>query len=296
MPSRLAFPVLVSVLLAVPAYADTVLLKNGRSFEGVVAEDSGSVVHIRMSGATLSLPASNILRIDKGEAPFALYQSRKGALRKNPATGAADWLELAVWARRNDLERESREAVLTAADLDPRLPGLQPLMRVLGYTYDEQMDRYIPYADAMRRKGMVMADGQWITQDEHRLRSERNEREAARLRAERAEHEARRAESRRQADLAREQEQLRLERERLARLAEVPALSGIPPLYYYVSPIFVGPLQPPSPDGGHGHHHGRNRRPSSNDSILTRQPGSLLPGLVPNSPPRHNSSSWSRRR
>lgn len=296
MPSRLAFPVLVSVLLAVPTYADTVLLRNGRSFEGVVAEDSGDVVHIRMSGATLSLPAVNVLRIDKGEAPFALYQSRKNALRKDPAAGASDWLELAVWARRNDLEKESRDAALTAANLDPKLPGLQPIMRALGFTYDEQVDRYIPYADAMRRKGMVMADGQWITQEEHRVRTERNEREAARQRAERAEREANRAEARRQADLAREQEQLRLERERLARLAEVPALSGIPPLYYYVSPIFVGPPEPPAPDGGH--HHGHNRRPSSNDSILTRQPGSLLPGLVPNSPQssRHNSSSWSRRR
>lgn len=295
MASRSVVPVLVSALLAIPAYADTVLLKNGRSFEGVIAETSGEVVHIRMPGATLSLPAANVLRIDKAESPFAVYLTRRDALRKDPAIGAADWLELAVWARRNGLDKESREAALTAADLDPELAGLQPLMRALGYTYDDELDRYIPYADAMRRKGMILTDGQWITREEHRLRTERDERETARRQAERTEREARRAEARRQEALALEREQLRLERERLANLSQT-AVPAVPPLYvtpgYYLSPIFVGPPAPPSEGRGHGRH-GR-RQASSMDSLLTRQPGSLLPGLVPNTPPRHNSSSWRR--
>jgi hypothetical protein len=291
MRSHLALLVLASTLLPVPSFADTVYLKNGRTFEGVLAEASGSSVRIRMAGATLSLAADNVMRIEKGEAPFALYASRRDALRRNPDAGAADWLELAAWARRNGLESSVRESALAAADLDPKAPGLAPLLRSLGYVFDEPLDRYIPYADAMRGKGFVYAEGQWISREENRQRMAQREEDAARLRAEREARASRAAEARRAAELA-QLAQAQAESRRF--LDEQQAAATI---FSYSAPLYVMPgfyyppaFQPP----GHGREHGSSRPsgPSGYDRLLTRPPGSLLPGLVPNSP---HSGSRSRR-
>ena len=51
---------------------------------------------------------------------------------------------------------------------------------------DEELDRWIPYAESMRRRGFVMAGGQWISREESEARQRAREEELARRRAERA--------------------------------------------------------------------------------------------------------------
>lgn len=290
MRSRLALLVLASAFLPVPSFADTVYLKNGRTFEGVLAETSGETVRIRMAGATLSLPADNVMRIEKGEAPFAVYAARREALRRNPEATAADWLELAAWARRNGLDSSVREAALAAADLDPRAPGLAPVMRGQGYVFDERLDRFIPYGDAMRAKGYVFAEGQWISREENRQRVAQREAEAARMQAEREARAVRAAEARRQAELAelarRQDSQRQLDEQQAAMFPYAAPLYVMPGFYF--PPVFPGPGGGEGGHGGHEGHGGPNRGgdrgSSAYDRLLTRPPGSLLPGLVPNRP------------
>src|SRR6185436_6790936 len=167
-----------------PAWADTVYLANGRTFENVIAETTETEVKIRMPGGSLSLPRSHVLRVEASDSDFAEYLRRKEAIGRNGS--AADWLLLARWARLNGLEQGVREAALAAAHLDPHLEGLAPLLRSHGYVLDPQLDRWIPYADSMRRQGFVLADGQWISREENAARQRAREEEMERRRAERA--------------------------------------------------------------------------------------------------------------
>jgi hypothetical protein len=173
----------LATLSTSPLLADDVYLKNGRSFEGVVAEVGDSQVRIQMPGGSISLPRSSVDRVEKAETRFSEYLQRKEAIEAREAqaaadaagkTGrsAADWLELARWARRNGFSRGAREAGLTAAEIDPRLPGLASVLRPFGYVYEERLDRWVSYDESMQMHGFVRDHGQWISPEEARARGE----------------------------------------------------------------------------------------------------------------------------
>ena len=175
-----------SFLVAAAASADTVYLKNGRSFDGVVADDSNSAnsanaadggqLRVQIEGGTLTLPRSSVLRVEKADSSLAEYLRRKAGLRRSAADARA-WLDLARWADSAGLASGAREAALAAAALNPRLEGLDRELRAQNYLYDDQLGRWLPYADEMRRKGMVLDEnGDWITRQEQAERvRERNE-------------------------------------------------------------------------------------------------------------------------
>jgi hypothetical protein len=254
-------------LLAVPLLADDVYLVNGRKFEGVIAETVGSQVRIRMQGGTLSLPSTQVLRVEAGESSLAEYLRRKEALKKSPSTHASDWLALARWTKSQELEQATRESALAAAALDPKLPGLEPVLRAYGYVLDGELDRWVPYADSMRRRGFVLANGQWITREEYAAKTRADEEERARLRAA-SEERARAARADRLAALT----ELSLVRD-LAQSAQ-PA----PPVYpypVYSAPFYGAPVLVIPGTWGHGNW----RSPRRHDpSSFTHVPGSLIPG------------------
>lgn len=154
--------------------ADDVYLKNGRSFEGVVAVVSDTQVRILLPGGSISLARSAVDRVEKSDTSFSDYLGRKEEIlerEKHAPRRAADWMELARWARGANFSQGVREAALTAAEIDPRTPGLPTLLRALGYVYEERMDRWIPYADSMRLHGMVEVAGQWLSPQEAQERA-----------------------------------------------------------------------------------------------------------------------------
>ncbi|HVR97428.1 MAG TPA: hypothetical protein VMW27_12490, partial [Thermoanaerobaculia bacterium] len=235
----------------------------------------------------VSLPLSQVERVEKADSSFAEYLRRKEALRR-AEPGAAGWLELAQWARSRGLAQGSREAALLAAQLDPRLPGLEPLMRGIGYVLDQDLDRWIPYADSMRRRGFVESNGQWISREEYAEKQRRQEEELSRLRTARAEIEAARAAHAAKLKLA------ELEEEQERRRAEDSYWDygyGIP-YYGYVGYWPPTPVPPccgrPNPPGGGHHPGGPEHHPSpperprmdNGSSSFTRMPGSLIPGTV----------------
>jgi len=288
MRSRLLSLLLLAILFRAPGFADTVFLTNGRSFEGVIAEETETSVKIQMPGGSLSLPRSHVLRVEKSASDFAEYLKRKTVLQRSGA-GAGDWLKLALWARSQGLEQGGREASLTAADLDPRQPGLAPLLRSYGYVLDAQLDRWIPYADSMRRQGLVQVNGQWITREEQAARQQAQQEAAARQHSERA---AARAAQATQA--AREAELALAELELQERLQQSPAADSVPYAPYagyspYVYPWYAPPVSMP-----HCHHCGAGggmpgpgtpRPPfrsgfsrEVHDSSFNHVPGSLIQG------------------
>jgi hypothetical protein len=155
---------LLALAVAAPALADNVYLTNGKSFEGVVAKVDDAHVRIQMPGGEIRLPRTSVERVEQGDSAFATYLERKQALGKHGT--AAEWLDLARWASAQGLDQGAREAALKAAAIDPHLSGLAPILRAQGYVYDRDLERYIPYADAMHRRGLVNAGGHWITREE----------------------------------------------------------------------------------------------------------------------------------
>lgn len=268
---------LVSLLfLSAPSFADTVYLANGRAFEGVIAEVTDSEVKIRMPGGSLSLPRSHVLRVESSDSDFAEYLRRKEKLRRGGAK-AADWLALARWAKEHGIAHGAREAALTAAEAEPGLEGLAPFMRAYAYVLDEQLDRWVPYSDYMRRRGFVQSNGQWITRDEYAARVRADEEERARRRAEQEELRAAfRTRAVQDAQLTLVQMQLQ---ERLDRYAP-PAVYGVP--LYYVPPFIVVPPccsrgpEPHGPGNPPGGLPGAKPRPHR--GTVDRIPGSLIPG------------------
>ena len=270
---------LLGLLSLPPVWADTVYLANGRKFENVIAETTDTEVKIRMPGGSLSLPRNHVLRVESSESNFSEYLRRKEAIRRGAT--AADWLALARWAKSQGLEHGAREAALAAANLDPRIEGLAPLLRPHGYVLDAQLDRWIPYADSMRRRGLVLSEGQWVSREEHAARLRAQEEELERRRAERAATQAARAtQAVREVELAIANLELR---ERLERTEEPPVV-GLP---VYVYPGYWGP--PVTPCHGCGTGQGPRPRPEPEPTpgALPHQPrdtrgvfhvpGSLLP-------------------
>jgi hypothetical protein len=225
----------VAPLLA-PLSADDVHLVNGNAFEGVIATVEGSLVKIRLPHGELSLPLSRVQRIDKSGSSLEEYLGRKTALLSSEQTRAEDWLELARWAETHQLAHGVRESALRAAALDPMLEGLAPVLRGLGYLYQEDLDRWLPYAEAMHHRGFVYYDGAWVTREtyEARVRAEEEARRQVREQVEErlAERTAQAAletaiEARVQAEVARE-------------LAAVPVRQG----FAYATPVVVGTFYP----------------------------------------------------
>ena len=64
---RLAAVLLAGALAPLAAFADSVWLKNGQSFEGVEAVVSGDTVQIELAIGRLRLPMSKVERIDEVE-------------------------------------------------------------------------------------------------------------------------------------------------------------------------------------------------------------------------------------
>jgi len=268
------------------ASADDVFLKNGRKFEGVIAETTDTQVRIRMQGGVVSLPKSQVLRVEAKDSDLSGYLRRKEALRRSADARAQDWLELARWAKTQGLEQGAREAALVAAELDPKLEGVATLLRGYKYTFDEQLGRWISYEESMRKRGFVFTQGAWISKEEmaERARLQReHEAHVAQLReAARADRAARQTEMLLATQTALLQETVR-ERER-ERYVSPYAAYGWPVVVipgYFPNPCHRGDCNPPPPGGGGGEgggHGGHHRGGGHTRSSFTRVPGSLIPG------------------
>ena len=168
--NRLVPLFLAGSLLPFAALADSVYLKNGESFEGVEAEVTGDTVQIDLAIGRLRLPMSKVDRVEEVDSTLGEYRARESALKNSD--DAAGWLELARWARANDFDQGAQKAALLAARLDPQLPDLEPLMTSLGYVLDDKTHEWLPYADAMRRQGLVEDGTEWVTPEEKRERAD----------------------------------------------------------------------------------------------------------------------------
>jgi hypothetical protein len=162
---RLAMTIGAAILWAGASAADEVHLVNGKSFEDVSAQVVGDEVWIELpAGGQIRLPRSHVARIDKAESGMDLYRQRARAL--GPEAGAAEWLDLAEWARQRRLALGHREAVLAASRREPELPGVVEAMHRLDFVWEKELGQWLPRAEAMHRRGLISFDGDWVTPEE----------------------------------------------------------------------------------------------------------------------------------
>ena len=138
---------LAGVLLALSpalARADRIYLQNGETFEDVVlVSQTETRVRFRVASGAMTLPTSWIARVEKAPGALEEYLRRQSELARDPASSAQAYLELARWARASGLGHGFREALLLAAELEPGLEGLPPLMTAVGYSLDRELDVWV---------------------------------------------------------------------------------------------------------------------------------------------------------
>lgn len=182
--SRCSLPVAFVLLLVAslaPVVADDVYLVNGQVFEGVIAEEAADRVVIQLEFGQMTLARSQVKQVVTAATPLQRYLARSRELRDSVETTAADWLELANFARSHELNEGFRDAALLAARLDPELEGVAALMRQLGYALDEESSSWLTESEVMSKRGLVRYDGEWIAEVEARRRQQELEIAAARV-------------------------------------------------------------------------------------------------------------------
>lgn len=257
--------------------ADVVYLTNGRTMEGIVLEEARDQVLLRLPYGEIGLPRSHVSKIVKGDSSLSEFLKRRRELEQRSA-GAADWLELAVWAADQGLDHNARQTVLVAARLDPGLQSLAPFMTAMGYGYDQNLAVWLPYDELMRRRGFVLSDGRWLSPAEaealERARSLERIRQQTQQRQDRV---ARAMEMMVLAQMAQAEESRRLRDETPVPTYGIPLWGSYP----VVVPPAVGPRPPLGPkhlrlEGREGHARRASDR-AYREGIVRRSPGSLIP-------------------
>src|SRR5262245_5326986 len=117
---RLVTVLAAAALVPVGALADEVFLKGGGQLSGRVVSQSDTKVEVDVGAGRISVPASSVVRIEKGRSPLQEYEERAGALAAGDADG---WVALGQWAEGKGLSTQAHEAynrALAVSPMDPR--------------------------------------------------------------------------------------------------------------------------------------------------------------------------------
>lgn len=165
---RSSLVIALALLLAAPAAADDILLRDGRTLVGrVVSHRDGKTV-VRRPWGEVTFPSSKIVGVTPKRWALDDYEDMTANL---PVTAAAR-LAVATWCKKKGLTPEMKrelDLVLAAEPDHPRAHALLGHVRVGG----EWMTR----AEGRRARGLVRRAGKWVTREEaRRLDSRRKER------------------------------------------------------------------------------------------------------------------------
>jgi hypothetical protein len=175
------------------ARADRVYLTGGTVLDGDVARKGGKVV-IEGESGTIAVPADSVVKIEKAESALARFEADYAVLRPGDVKAR---MALADFCRSKDMKQSERRMLLEVVAIEPEHAGARAR---LGYVKGE--GGWVTEAEAMRARGLVMYEGQWM--------SEATVRELERARAQ-------------VADASRQQEEAELSARRAALAADQAA-------------------------------------------------------------------------
>ncbi|MCU0727589.1 MAG: hypothetical protein MUE73_17665 [Planctomycetes bacterium] len=110
---------LTFLLLAGPALADTLHLKDGTKFEGQVISDSGGILRFRTAGGVLEFAKDKVDRVEKGKTRAEEFAERRKAI---PEGDVPALLDLARWCAEEKLPAQRRKTLQEIVRLCPDHP------------------------------------------------------------------------------------------------------------------------------------------------------------------------------
>lgn len=167
---RIALVIAVlAALLALPAGADVIHLKNGGSIEGTILAENASEVKVRTIGGVRSIPRASIVRIERKATPAEEFANRRAELAARDVEGR---YELALFAREHKLRKEERELYDEILAIDPQHAGANEAVGNVEYDgewmtpAEAEKRKSSDHEQAMRDKGLVLHEGQWVTPED----------------------------------------------------------------------------------------------------------------------------------
>lgn len=152
-----------ALLAAAPwAAADEVLLKGGGRIVGEIIDRNPREVTVDVGPGTVKLPMERVDRIVGSSSRLREFRSRAARLNPNDVQG---WLALAAWADQNDLRTQAREAWEHVLAIQPDNRVAQ---QALGNVW--HAGRWMEHDDAMRARGLVEFEGEWMSPGEREAR------------------------------------------------------------------------------------------------------------------------------
>ncbi len=188
----------LGLLLALPAAADEVHLRNGAVFTGVVRED-GARVRVEMDSGSMSFLKIDVREIVRSDDPLKEFETRRRS-----ATDAKASYELALWARERGLTTRSQEQLRKVIELDPQHEGARKLLG-----FERIGERWLDGEELLAARGLIRHHGRWLPRETVE-RFKEQEKELI-IESDRRATEEKLASMRREVDLAK----IALERERL---------------------------------------------------------------------------------
>jgi len=211
--------------------ADRTYLVGGTVLEGK-ATRSGQRVVVEVESGEITLPASAVLRIERGESIVSRFEARRAALRPGDVKAR---LELADYCRDHGMRGRERALLVEILEVDESNASARAR---LGYVKTET--GWATEAEVMRAKGLVLREGRWVTPAEAR-ESERLQLEAMLVARRREDAEAELAAQR--SRLAAQQAELDAQRDAQRRAASPQVRFGVAYAPFY-APYYRGAFTP----------------------------------------------------
>jgi hypothetical protein len=207
----------LAIVVALPLFADDVLLKGGGRLTGVIADQTAETVTIDIGAGTMTVPMSTVVGIEKGTSSLQEYRARAATVAADDIEG---WRTLGRWANERGLSVQAQEAF---THVHKAYPGDSEANDALGLVFYE--GQWIPEEESYRARGYVKLGVDWMTPAERdAILADHEARESQNREAVMAEVQASEADRR-----AREEEEERLEEEERQR-NRLPMLGD--PLYW----------------------------------------------------------------
>ncbi len=229
------------------ARADKVHLVGGTVIEGKAVRQGDKVV-VELEAGEMSLPASEVERIEPSESVVQHFEAQYAKLRPGDVKGL---LTLADYCRDHQMRDRERQMLLKVVEVSPDHAEARAR---LGYVHTDA--GWVTREDQMRAQGMVLHEGQWVT------RAQLIEMERLQAQADTAAHERDKAQAELETKRV-ELEKARVERDQAAASAEQSTPTNAatpPPAYYGYGSYGYGYAAPPyayAPHAGYGGRDGR---------------------------------------
>jgi tetratricopeptide (TPR) repeat protein len=154
---RAATLLLLALLVATPALADVVHLKNGGRVEGTV-KDLGDKYRIDHRYGSLTVPKADVTKIEKKASLKELYEARR---KKIDAKDPDALVKIGLWLREQGWESQALKEFRAALKLDAEHRGAH---KALGHVLYE--GKWRTEAKIMELRGFVKHQGKWVSKEE----------------------------------------------------------------------------------------------------------------------------------